>query len=115
MGFDWIGDLGIAAAAYNITKLVLEFIAGNPLLWMVTALPLTLWGLHVAPGKFKFSGRVRLGIMAAVVLYFLWAMVLFTVEQWRAPAPPTGPHKAAETPTYAQPAAIPWEDRIGGP
>jgi len=112
---DWIGDLGIAVAAVKIVDLVLTFIATNKILWLVTALPLTLWGLHVAPGKFKFSGRVRLGIMAAVVIYFLWAMVLFTIEQWRAPAPPRSPHSAAETPVYAQPSEVPREDRIGGP
>ncbi len=112
---DWIGDLGIALAAVKIVDMVLSFIAANPVLWLVTALPLTLWGLHVAPGKFKFSGRIRLAIMGGVVLYFLWAMVLFTIEQWRGPvaatAPPTAGHGAVER-SSAGPTG--FEDR-GGP
>ncbi len=112
---DWIGDLGMAAAATAIVSMVLDFIAGNQVLWLVTAMMLSLWALHFAPGKFRFSGRVRLGIMAAVVLYFLWAMVLFTIEQWRGPvaatAPPTAGHGAVER-SSAGPTG--FEDR-GGP
>ena len=96
---DWIGDLGMAAAAVKIVDMVLGFITANKVLWFAVALPLALWALHVAPGKFRFSGRIRLGIMGAVTLYMLWAMVLFTVEQWRTPVPRTrSPGMAVERP-----------------
>ena len=108
---DVLGDIAWAAATLKIVGMVLAWLGAHPILAIAVSAPAGLVALHYTPGPVKLNGITSLALIA----FLFVALILEGARMFMAPQPPAGPHRAAEPPTYAQPAAIPPEDRIGGP
>ena len=67
--------------------------------------------------RFKIP-YARALVPAAMVMAMLILLIVVGVGAMAyirdGPGPPSGSHRAAETPTYTQPSETPMEDRIGG-